>query len=486
MFCLNLARRQDRRMECEEEFEEAELDVERFPAVDGKWVRKTRGFQNAGKYAHTLGVRMMLRKARMEGARAAFIFEDDVVLNPALHDELAKIELPEDWGMFYLGGMHFERPQVIAHGLVKARGMVSTHAFGVRSEYFDTIIQALNKPGTQDNGTVPGADMILARLQEKIPSYAVFPNLAGQREGHSDLAGGAYQPFTEDGQQIWLAESLAGVAIEALGGTAYGPAKAHAERLRAWFRYGPVPTDFNHKLADDKEEVTGKDTENATEAGKKVIFLIEGETSAGGIWEEYLAGQAEVYHSDSTPSGGGVERIRRRIGLLRKALEDDGNGFFVILGEGCLPVRPLADLLRLLEIDGRSRFAWENAGVAPHSGVPSSLVTRHSPWLLLNREAAALLTEDDFAEYFAEIAEDADWCYEATVLRMKGYPLKQKVAGQNVCFDVAEDFASSATDKSAVAGTVMGSGKFFAMGATEGLPEFGLHCIANVHRSSLA
>src|SRR5690606_32005642 len=123
--------------------------------------------------------------------------------------------------MFYLGGMHFERPEVIGPGLVKAIGMMSTHAFGIKAPHFDRIIRSLCKRATCDE-CVPGADVILARLHSEIPTYAVFPNLAGQREGHSDLAGGSYQPFTEDGQQIWLAESLAGIPAEALGGKAYG------------------------------------------------------------------------------------------------------------------------------------------------------------------------------------------------------------------------------------------------------------------------
>lgn len=473
-------------MECEEEFERAGLlaVVERFPAVDAKWVRhrRMRGFQNAGKYAHTLGMRMILRKARMERAPAVFIFEDDVTLNAALHDELAKIELPDDWGMFYLGGMHFERPEVIAPGLVKARGMVSTHAFGVRADYFNTIIQALNKPGTQDDGVVPGADIILARLHEKIPSYAVFPNLAGQREGHSDLAGGAYRPFTDDGQQIWLPEGLAGVAAEALGGRAYAPAKAHAERLRAWFRYGPIPKNFNHKLAETEgnagEEITAKDTKSAKEeSGKNIAFLFEGRKGNNpGIWEEFLIGRAQVLYADCA-DGSGSERIRRRMELLRRALADAENGFFVFVAEGSVPVRPLTDLVRLLEIDGRSRFAWQDAGVAPHTAIPSSLVARHSPWLLLNREAAALLVEDDFSEYFASVAGDADWCYEGTVLSMKGYPLKERVAAQDVCLDVAEDAGSSGPGmaQSALAGMVLGSGRFFVMGKIEALTGFRLH-----------
>jgi len=48
-------------MSCEEQFETLGLSVERFAAVDGKWVRNLRGFETAGRYAHALGTRLMLR-----------------------------------------------------------------------------------------------------------------------------------------------------------------------------------------------------------------------------------------------------------------------------------------------------------------------------------------------------------------------------------------------------------------------------------------
>jgi hypothetical protein len=43
-FLLNLARRQDRRVRCEEIFENEGLVVERQPAVDAKWVKNRRGY----------------------------------------------------------------------------------------------------------------------------------------------------------------------------------------------------------------------------------------------------------------------------------------------------------------------------------------------------------------------------------------------------------------------------------------------------------
>ena len=58
--------------------------------------------------------------------------------------------------------------------------------------------------------------------------------------------------------------------------------------------------------------------------------------------------------SADCPGGSGSERIRRRLELLSGALADAGNGFFVFIGEESVPVRPLADLLRLLRFDGLS------------------------------------------------------------------------------------------------------------------------------------
>ncbi|MEZ5300539.1 MAG: beta-1,6-N-acetylglucosaminyltransferase [Verrucomicrobiales bacterium] len=85
------------------------------------------------------------------------------------------------------------------------------------------------------------------------------------------------------------------------------------------------------------------------------------------IWEEYFGGHEGAYsrfgkegdqgNADRTAEGG-IALVRAQLRLLRSALADAGNGWFVLLPGTSLPVRPLGDLRRSLRWDGRSRFAW--------------------------------------------------------------------------------------------------------------------------------
>ena len=75
MFCLNLAKRQDRRGRCEQVFEDFGLRVFRFPAVNARYVKKARGFESAGRYAHAVSTRLILRRAMQLKAPAVFILK---------------------------------------------------------------------------------------------------------------------------------------------------------------------------------------------------------------------------------------------------------------------------------------------------------------------------------------------------------------------------------------------------------------------------
>jgi GR25 family glycosyltransferase involved in LPS biosynthesis len=78
-YWINLGRREERRFETEWQLERAGITAERFPAVDARFVRKNRGYENAGRYALALSQRLAIRKAMLAGADAVLILEDDVV-----------------------------------------------------------------------------------------------------------------------------------------------------------------------------------------------------------------------------------------------------------------------------------------------------------------------------------------------------------------------------------------------------------------------
>ena len=94
-----------------------------------------------------------------------------------------------------------------------------------------------------------------------------------------------------------------------------------------------------------------------------------------------------------------------------------------------------------------------------------SCIVRHSPWILLNREAATLIVEDDFSEYFPDDCENSEWCYEGTVLNMKGYPISDKICQQEVLL-VDDCLLDEMT-----AGIIMGSGEYFCSLEQEKCPK---------------
>ena len=109
--------------------------------------------------------------------------------------------MPDDWGIFYYGCQHIAEPEVHAPGIVRPTRALSTHAYAVRAPYFDAVMQAMRR-GVADSG-VRECDVALANLQRTIPSYAVYPNLAGQAAGYSDIMFSKRMPYQKDGGQSW-------------------------------------------------------------------------------------------------------------------------------------------------------------------------------------------------------------------------------------------------------------------------------------------
>ena len=464
IYCLNLARRQDRRVDCEEVFSRSGISVRRFPAIDCRYIHNKRRYESRGRYAHALGLRLILRDARMRRAPAVMIFEDDVEIDPDIHQKLKDIELPNDWGMFYLGGLHCERPEVIRRSLIKSNGMLSTHAFGVRDIYYNDLINSLNRRSTQDN-IVPAADVVLARLHQEIPTYSVFPNLAWQRPDFSDLSKGEYQiaPYSQNGHQQWLTEVLAGVAAEVLGKTPYAPAAKYASSLKSWIRFGPLPKTFNFKSEGRPDSLR----QNPQPTG--LALILEG-ASEPATWNGYLdnaKGAVSVYRYKR------CNRITERVLALREALSDPRLGFFIFLPSDCIPIRPISDLQRFLSLSGSS-FTWDRDKVdyLDHCRLVHEHLRFHLPWIAINRKVAELIVEDDFAPHFVD-SGDARWCYEASVLSLKGYPLEKNILPTDI-FDGKMIPLSSSLTLESIAALLLSRGKFFTSNIPK-LRQFGLH-----------
>jgi len=447
-YFINLGRRQDRRVGTEIALAEAGISAERLPAVDARFVKNPRAYESAGRYALALSQRLAIRRAMLKKADAVLIFEDDVVFHPGFLEKLAGIELPDDWGIFYLGCAHQRRPQPVGPGLVQTTYALDTHAFAVRAPYFREVMRALDPRPSGVPLHPKASDWYLADLHETIPTYACHPNLAWQTVGKSDLAGGTYSNYTATGEQIHGAANTAALQAELWGsipwrswereelgesvaGVARSPAEQGFPTPRVW-ENPSVPVRRDPKLG--------------------LLFLTRGDVHHPGIWRDFAdqsGGGTRVFSHAKDPGPaeagflagsaikerwttewGSISLVRAMMALLKSALADESLTHFVFLSESCVPLRPWSEVRRRLRIDPRTMMENQPAEAMQQKhfnrfskieDLPVRAWRKHDQWVLLDREAAVCVTEVDFTDRFAGMFAP-DEHYIGSVLALRGYP----------------------------------------------------------------
>jgi hypothetical protein len=254
-FWINLGRREDRRVETEARLDEIGITAERFAAVDARWVKKkpdgggrvsersacegyagnqlgqivpathlkaaavddVRGYESAGRYALALTQRLAIREAARRKASAVLLLEDDVVFHPNFRTLIESVDLPEDWGIFYLGCTHNEPPVWAGRRVVRASWAVDTHAIAFSARYFKRVMEILDRHLKPDLGIAKASDQFIAVLHKEVPAYACYPNLAWQDVSGSDLLGQEYSNYQADGLQRNWTDSVTHLLPELVG-----------------------------------------------------------------------------------------------------------------------------------------------------------------------------------------------------------------------------------------------------------------------------
>lgn len=214
MVYINLGHREDRRSEVEFQFLQQGLRVRRLPGVKAAWLKDARGYESRPRYACALSQCLALRQARQAGAPTLLLLEDDCVLHPDFRSRTAQLTLPEDWGIFYFGCQHLERPVPAGKGLVRVRKGLDTHAFAVRARYYNEVIHTMRGRGRGAPVSKVASDVQLAALHTRIPTYAAWPNLAWQAVSTSGITGITYSNYREDGRQVMHEEVVTGLDEE--------------------------------------------------------------------------------------------------------------------------------------------------------------------------------------------------------------------------------------------------------------------------------
>ena len=422
-FFVNLGRREDRRAEMEWILQYSNVNVERFPAVDARFISDNEGFFSREHAAIARSILEIISEAKRVGAKAVLILQDDVILHPNINNILSRISLPADWGMFNLGCRHVKDPVAVDDSLVRVTEGLDLHAWAISESVYDRVAYSLRAAkdfkGLCDDKVTPSE--IIKVLQREISTYAVLPNVAWQSESVSDVTGYPQKSYGKAGAQLTHCE----VGKDLL--------------MRIWAS----------EIFEKKPKIG-------------LLFLTKGDLNQPNIWREWIGGSGDrvsVYSHVKEPGDvrdgflkdtiidewvstewGDVSLVRATLALLKAALVDQSITHFVLVSESCVPVIPLKRFLLMLELDGRSRFGFkdvENSVDIPKlrflnaRGVHEGCWRFHQQWFMLDRVAVKFVLRRNYTSSFKFVFA-CDEGYFGTALCMEGFPVDDLVYNQDI------------------------------------------------------
>ena len=138
IYCINLEKREDRRTTAGEEFAREGLDVEFFPATDGR-INTPRGlYVSPSEYGCAMSHTRIWKDMVEKGHESAIVFEDDVCLISNFRSKLH--EIMEDaqgleWDIIHLGPIMPISKERYVEGLALYEGKaLGTHAYIISLE----------------------------------------------------------------------------------------------------------------------------------------------------------------------------------------------------------------------------------------------------------------------------------------------------------------------------------------------------------------
>ena len=194
--CINLKKRDDRWLAMQQQFIHAGFDINdiiKYDAVENNpmawiyvpshdpldYIKPDSWPGAAGCMASHIGVWKM---ARERGWRNVLVVEDDCDFVPGVADLFANqiLQVPEDWDLLYLGGVHQTKggrflPELVSFNILKCKRLITTTCYAIRDTCYDFAINTIME---KDPEFYTAVDTYLAsRIQPKTNSYAFHPPL---------------------------------------------------------------------------------------------------------------------------------------------------------------------------------------------------------------------------------------------------------------------------------------------------------------------
>lgn len=198
VFVVNLARRKDR---LDRFYKDLPLDwpfvrPERYAAIDGKecpgpsWWK-----QGGGAWGCYRSHVNLIERCLNENVESVLLLEDDALCIPDFTEKVTAFlnQVPNDWGMIYLGGQHlsYDRhpPVRLKNDVYQPYNINRTHAFAIHRRMLGKVYKHLTE--TNDWRRGEHIDHRLGRLHQRRqdPIYCPPEWLIGQAEGRSNISG---------------------------------------------------------------------------------------------------------------------------------------------------------------------------------------------------------------------------------------------------------------------------------------------------------
>jgi glycosyl transferase family 25 len=184
IYCINLDSSTDRWEKTQEEFNKWGITgVERFSAINGEELNIENEKLNPGELGISFSNLKIIEEAKKNKWENVMIFEDDIHFSEEiLNLEKYLNELPQDWCLFYLGGMQVggKIPEIITDNIIRINNTLMIHAFVINHKVYDYLLNEIPR-------LYQPVDWYYTDIQKKYPCYCTNPYIVFQRAGMSDI-----------------------------------------------------------------------------------------------------------------------------------------------------------------------------------------------------------------------------------------------------------------------------------------------------------
>jgi len=196
IYCINLNKRVDRWNKMKKIFQDLNITVERFEAVDGynlpeevisQYQKETGRYKlEKGAVGCLLTHYKIIKESKEKNYKRILIFEDDVIFDKNfLSTFLKKINIIGEYNMLYLGASQYDWKVNFINGkkdFYRPKSTLGTFAYSVNISVYEKIISKI-----ETTFDLP-IDHILSEIQSDIEdSYVFFPNICKADVTNSDI-----------------------------------------------------------------------------------------------------------------------------------------------------------------------------------------------------------------------------------------------------------------------------------------------------------